>query len=119
MLAILLVIAAGVATFIMSLTTLDALVLTRDAYYRDYRFADIFTTVNRAPESLRTRIEAINGVDKVETRVVAPVKLTVKIILAQLSGKLSRSRIMVNPWLIACIFLKDVTSILSVMMKSF
>lgn len=76
--AILLVIAAGVATFIMSLTTLDALTLTRDAYYRDYRFADVFTTVNRAPESLRTRIEAIQGVDKVETRVVAPVKLTVK-----------------------------------------
>ena len=77
-LAILVVIAAGVATFIMSLTTVDALVLTRDAYYRDYRFADVFTTVNRAPESLRTRIEAIEGVDKVETRVVAPVKLTVK-----------------------------------------
>ena len=77
-LAILLVIAAGVSTFIMSLTTLDALVLTRDAYYREYRFADIFTTVNRAPESLRTRIEEIPGVDKVETRVVAPVKLAVE-----------------------------------------
>ncbi len=76
--AILMVIAAGVATFIMSLTTLDALTLTRDAYYRDYRFADVFTTVNRAPESLRARIEAIKGVDKVETRVVAPVKLAVK-----------------------------------------
>ena len=76
--AILMVIAAGVATFIMSLTTLDALVLTRDAYYRDYRFADVFTTVNRAPESLRARIAEIKGVDKVETRVVAPVKLAVK-----------------------------------------
>ena len=77
-LAILMVIAAGVTTFIMSLTTHDALVLTRDAYYRDYSFADIFTTVNRAPESLRSRIENIEGVDKVETRVVAPVKLVVE-----------------------------------------
>ena len=76
-LAILLVVAAGVSTFVMSLTTHDALVLTRDAYYRDYRFADVFTTVNRAPESLRSRIEEIDGVDKVETRVVAPVKLAV------------------------------------------
>lgn len=76
--AILMVISAGVATFIMSLTTLDALSLTRDAYYRDYRFADVFTSVNRAPESLRARIAAIKGVDKVETRVVAPVKLSVK-----------------------------------------
>ena len=75
--AILLVIAAGVATFIMSLTTLDALQLTRDAYYRDYRFSDVFTSVNRAPESLHARISKIEGVDKVETRVVAPVKLTV------------------------------------------
>ncbi len=77
-LAIILVIAAGVSTFIMSLSTVDALVLTRDAYYRDYRFADIFTSVNRAPESLRYRIASIPGVDKVQTRVVAPVKLTVE-----------------------------------------
>lgn len=72
------VISAGVATFIMALTTLDALVLTRDAYYRDYRFADIFATVNRAPESLKERIREIDGVDKVETRVVAQVKLSVE-----------------------------------------
>jgi putative ABC transport system permease protein len=77
-LAILMVISAGVATFIMSLTTLDALTLTRDAYYRDYRFANVFANVNRAPESLRTRITEIKGVDKVETRVVASVKLSVK-----------------------------------------
>ena len=76
-LAIILVIGAGVATFIMALTTLDALVLTRDTYYRDYRFEDIFAGVNRAPESLRERIENITGVEKVQTRVVAPVKLTV------------------------------------------
>ena len=77
-LAIIIVIGAGVATFIMALTTHNALVLTRDAYYRDYRFADIFASVNRAPESLRERIERIEGVDKVETRVVAPVKLSVE-----------------------------------------
>ncbi len=71
------VIAAGISTFIMALTTLDTLVLTRDAYYRDYRFVDVFASVNRAPESLREQIELINGVDKVQTRVVAPVKLTV------------------------------------------
>lgn len=76
-LAIIMVIGAGVATFIMALTTRDALMLTRDTYYRDYRFEDIFATVNRAPESLKKRIEIINGVDTVQTRVVAPVKLTV------------------------------------------
>ncbi len=71
------VIAAGISTFIMAMTTLDTLVLTRDTYYRDYRFVDVFASVNRAPESLRDQIEQIPGVDRVQTRVVAPVKLTV------------------------------------------
>jgi putative ABC transport system permease protein len=76
-LAIVMVIAAGISTFIMALTTLDTLVLTRDAYYRDYRFVDVFASVNRAPESLREDIEAIDGVGKVQTRVVAAVKVIV------------------------------------------
>jgi putative ABC transport system permease protein len=75
--AIVMVIAAGTSTFIMSLTTLDAMVLTRDAYYRDYRFLDVFASLNRAPDSLTERISAIEGVDKVETRVVAAAKLIV------------------------------------------
>lgn len=77
-LAIVLVIAAGISTFIMALTTLDTLVLTRDAYYRDFRFVDVFASVNRAPENLRGEIEAIDGVDKVQTRVVALVKLSIE-----------------------------------------
>jgi putative ABC transport system permease protein len=76
-LAIMMVIAAGISTFIMAMTTLDTLVLTRDTYYRDYRFVDVFASVNRAPESLREQIELIPGVDRVQTRVVAPVKLSV------------------------------------------
>lgn len=76
-LAIIMVIAAGTSTFIMSIATHDTLVVTRDAYYRDYRFLDVFATLNRAPESLRERIGEISGVDKVETRVVAAAKLTI------------------------------------------
>ncbi len=76
-LAIILVIAAGTSTFVMSISTYDTLVQTRDAYYRDYRFEDIFASLNRAPESLREVIESIEGINKVETRVVASAKLTV------------------------------------------
>lgn len=75
--AIALVMAAGISTFIMSLSTLDSLRLTRDAYYSDYQFADIFASAKRAPESLRQRIQQIPGVDKVGTRVMAVAKLSV------------------------------------------
>lgn len=76
-LAIAVVIAGGVATLIMALTSLDSLSLTRDAYYRDFRFAHAFASLKRAPESLRLSIEAISGVQQVETRVVAGVNLDI------------------------------------------
>lgn len=75
--AIAAVMASGVACFIMFLSTLDSLNLSRDLYYRDYRFAEIFAPLKRAPESLQRRIGEISGVDKVDTRVIAP--LTVDI----------------------------------------
>ncbi|MDX1253338.1 MAG: ABC transporter permease [Gammaproteobacteria bacterium] len=74
-LAIALVVMCGVGTYIMFLTTLDALRATQDTYYREYRFAQVFSSLKRAPESLRQRILEIPGVDQAETRVVAQVKL--------------------------------------------
>lgn len=56
--AIAIVIAGGVATLVMSLTSLESLVVTRDAFYRDFRFTDIFASLKRAPESLRELVEA-------------------------------------------------------------
>lgn len=76
-LAIALVIASGVATFVMSLSTLDSLSMTREAYYADYRFAEVFAPVKRAPESLSQRIREIPGVETIETRVAAPVNLEI------------------------------------------
>lgn len=74
-LAIALVVMCGVGTYIMFLTTLMALRTTQDSYYRDYRFAEVFVNLKRAPESLRQRVQAIAGVDEVQTRVVAQVRL--------------------------------------------
>jgi len=74
-LAIALVVMCGVATYIMFLATLGALRATQDSYYREYRFAEVFATVKRAPESLRQRVHDITGVDQVETRVKAQVRL--------------------------------------------
>jgi putative ABC transport system permease protein len=76
-LAIALVIVGGVSIFIMSLSTLDSLFETRARYYREHHFAQVFASLKRAPVSLARRIEAIPGVDKVETRVVAYVSIDV------------------------------------------
>lgn len=76
-LAICLVIAAGVATFVMSLSTLDSLRRTLDAYYERYRFADVFVHLKRAPNALAERLSEVPGVSQVQTRVVVDVTLDV------------------------------------------
>ena len=73
--AIALVVMCGVGTYVMFLSTLGALRATQDAYYREYRFAEVFASLKRAPESLRARLGAIPGVERAETRVVEQVRL--------------------------------------------
>lgn len=73
--AIVLVISCGIATFVMSLSTLESLRETRAAYYERYRFPHVFVSLKRAPETLRARLEAIPGVRAVELRITADVTL--------------------------------------------
>src|SRR5210317_384768 len=68
--AIGMVVAAGIAALIMSLSTLEALDETTAAYYERYRFGDVFAWVKRAPESVEQRIADIPGVRTVQTRVL-------------------------------------------------
>ena len=68
-LAIALVIAAGVAMFVMSEGMLRSLFETRAAYYERYGFADVFAPLKRAPNALAKRLEAVPGVRYVETRI--------------------------------------------------
>lgn len=68
--AIAFVIAAGVASVVMSLGTYQSLQETRDAYYERYRFSHIFGYAKRAPETLADRIALIPGVALVQTRIV-------------------------------------------------
>jgi len=74
-LAISLVVVSGVATFIMSISTMDSLKRTQARFYSENRFADAFASLKRAPDSLAARIAEIPGVERVQTRVVAEVKL--------------------------------------------
>jgi putative ABC transport system permease protein len=77
-LAIAAVIMGGVATMVMSLSTYDSLVSTRDRFYSEYRFAEVFTGLKRAPEPVAERLAALPGVERLETRVRAGVKLEVR-----------------------------------------
>jgi len=76
-LAIAMVIVSGVATYVISVSTLDSLRETRAVFYRDYRFAELFVSLKRAPESVAEAARAIPGVDRVETRVAAWANLDV------------------------------------------
>ncbi len=67
-LAIALVVASGVATYVMAHSTMRSLQLTQREFYRDSRFADVFVTLTRAPRQLENRIAQIEGVATVETR---------------------------------------------------
>jgi len=75
--AIILVIMSGVSTFVMFLSVMDSLNRTRDRFYNEHGFADVFAPLKRAPESLKERIHEIPGVALVETRVAADVKLDI------------------------------------------
>ncbi len=78
-LAIALVMASGVATLILGVGAHDSLSTTRERYYEANRFADIFSSLTRAPLMLKGDIGAIDGVAAVETRIV-------KVALADIEG---------------------------------
>jgi putative ABC transport system permease protein len=75
--AIGIVIAAGVMVLVISVTTLDALTLSQERFYQSHQFAQVFAGLKRAPEGLAERLREIPGVNHVETRVQAPVRLEV------------------------------------------
>ncbi len=77
-LAIALVFASGVATYVMSLTTLHSLQVTQASFYSDYRFADVFVSLKRAPESVAEQIAEIEGIRFVQTEVVAGANLDIE-----------------------------------------
>ncbi|WP_172349374.1 ABC transporter permease [Mesorhizobium sp. NZP2298] len=74
-LSIALLVAAGVAVFVMSVSNYQALIGAMEAHYRNERFADIFVGMTRAPLSIVDRLREINGIGIVEPRVAEPVRV--------------------------------------------
>lgn len=64
-----LVLASGIASFLMLRGTVDCLERSRDRYYERHRFADVFVGLERAPETLAPRLRELPGVASLETRI--------------------------------------------------
>ena len=88
MFAISLVVACGVAVFVTTRTAYDSLLISQATYYTDYRFADVFANLKRAPEAVAGRIAAIPGVGVVRTRIVFDVTLDVAGLAEPATGRL-------------------------------
>ena len=69
------VVACGIAVFVMANTTLRSLEAARGNYYTNNRFADLFVSLVRAPETVADRVAEIPGVLAVDHRVVEALTL--------------------------------------------
>jgi putative ABC transport system permease protein len=69
-LAIAAVLGAAAATFVLSMSLHGSLVATRDAYYDQSNFADVFVEMTRAPRSIVARVAEIPGVQRAEGGIV-------------------------------------------------
>jgi putative ABC transport system permease protein len=87
-LAIALVLMAGVAMFVAYFSTFDSLYRTRADYYAKNRFGDVFAGTRRAPLALQHELEAIDGVSAVDVRVVVDVTLDLEGVAEPATGRL-------------------------------
>ncbi|KAA1174923.1 FtsX-like permease family protein [Marinobacter salinexigens] len=75
--AIALVIAGGVAVCVMSLLNYSSLSATRAQYYEQYRFAEVFVGLKRAPAHVLEEVASVPGVGAVSARVEGGAKLDI------------------------------------------
>ncbi len=74
-LAVALVMACGLAMMIMTRSLILSLETTRDDYYREHRFAQVFARLKRAPNAVAEQLAAIPGVAAVQTGIALPATL--------------------------------------------
>lgn len=86
--AILVLVACGVAVFVMLRSMHGYLTGSQERYYREYGFGEVFAHVTRAPLSLAPRIAGVDGVATVYTRLVEDVLLDVPGLFEPATGRL-------------------------------
>ncbi len=84
--AVALVMACGLAMMIMTRSLIASLEATRADYYRDNRFADVFSRLKRAPNAVAAQLSAIPGVAAVQTGIALPVTLDLTGVLEPATG---------------------------------
>ncbi|MBT8480022.1 MAG: FtsX-like permease family protein [Myxococcales bacterium] len=87
-LTIALVVAVGVANYITLRSAWRALGDSKAAYYEEYRFADAFARLKRAPDSVAEQLGEVPGVASVYPRIVEEVLLPIGGILTPAQGQI-------------------------------
>ncbi len=87
-LATALVVACGVMALVAMRSTFHTLQDAQARYYADYRLADVFARVKRAPQPLSGALAALPGVAAVGTRIVVDVTLDVPGLAEPAGGRL-------------------------------
>ncbi len=65
-----LVVAAGLTCLVAIYSTLRSIESSMGAYYERNRFADVFAHAKKVPEAVQRRLEAVEGVQTLDTRIV-------------------------------------------------
>ncbi|UCH30539.1 MAG: ABC transporter permease, partial [Myxococcales bacterium] len=87
-LTIALVVSVGVANYITLRSAWRALGDSRAVYYEEYRFADVFGALKRAPDSVVDQLNDVRGVATVYPRVVEEVLLPIEGLLTPGHGQI-------------------------------
>ena len=82
------VVAAGIASYVASVSTYDSLQYSAATYYERSRLADVFVHCERAPLAVTADLARIPGVRRVEARVVEGVRLEMPGMAEPASGQL-------------------------------
>lgn len=77
-LAVVMVVVVGTACYITFAAAMRNLILTRDSYYAQYRFADFEIMLERAPVTAVFKIEDIPGVRNARARIVEDAKAEIE-----------------------------------------
>lgn len=88
MIAIAAVVVCGIALFVSLRSMHGYLRGSRDAYYSEARFPDVFASLKRAPAAVARDVARLDGVSAVEARVVQDVVLDVRGMEEPASGRL-------------------------------
>ncbi len=76
-LTIALLVGCGIASFVASVSAAASVLASRDAFYADARFADVFAHLERAPRPVLDRLRELPGVAAVEGRIVGDFRVMI------------------------------------------